>query len=359
MPRHNDFSNNEMRDMICVFAQSNYSGPAAARRYSQLYPNRRQPNYKLFRNLYNRLGETGSLRPKSQQGATKTITADEEDDILIRVTQNPNISTRRLGLATGISQSSVFRILKREELHPYHYTPVQNLLPQDLPARLQFAQFLQNKQNGNPDFLDTILFTDEATFTRRGIFNWKNNHLWDSQNPHAKRETHFQHEFKINIWCGIICDYLIGPFELTTNLNGPLYLDFLQEHLHEVLEDIPLALRQNMWFLHDGAPPHNSVQVRQYLNEQFPHQWIGRGSEFAWPPRSPDFNPLDFSIWSQMKALVYKENINSRPELRRKIEEAANVIKNNRQGLFNIKRSLRKRIIKCIEVNGGHFEHLL
>ncbi|XP_056642215.1 uncharacterized protein LOC130448740 [Diorhabda sublineata] len=146
------------------------------------------------------------------------------------------------------------------------------------------------------------------------------------------RETHFQHEFKVNIWCGVICGYLIGPFELPTNLNGPLYLDFLQERLHELLEDIPLALRQNMQFLHDGAPPHYSLQVRQYLKEQFPH----------WPPRGPDLNPLDFSIWSQMKALVYKEKITSLPQLRRKIEEAADVIKNNTQGLFDIKRSDHK-----------------
>ncbi|KAJ8944290.1 hypothetical protein NQ318_009668 [Aromia moschata] len=55
-----------MRDMICIFAQANFNGHEAAPKYLQLYPRRRQPNHKLFRNLYNRLGETGSFRSKSR-----------------------------------------------------------------------------------------------------------------------------------------------------------------------------------------------------------------------------------------------------------------------------------------------------
>ncbi|KAJ8935670.1 hypothetical protein NQ318_012832 [Aromia moschata] len=52
-----------------------------------------QPNHKLFRNIYNRLGETGSFRPKSNHGTSKTITVDEEDEILIRLSENPGLPT--------------------------------------------------------------------------------------------------------------------------------------------------------------------------------------------------------------------------------------------------------------------------
>ncbi|KAJ8943501.1 hypothetical protein NQ318_016281 [Aromia moschata] len=135
------------------------------------------------------------------------------------------------------------RILKKEILHPYHYTTVQQLLPQYLPAHLQFAQFLQqNMQTENPDFLNKFLFTDEATFTRRGVFNWRNNHLWDSENPHSVKERHFQHEFKVNICCGVISNFVNGPFESPPNLTGPRYLNCRQHHLNEFLEDVPLAL---------------------------------------------------------------------------------------------------------------------
>jgi hypothetical protein len=29
--------------------------------------------------------------------------------------------------------------------------------------------------------------------------------------------------------------------------------------------------------------------------------WIGRGGTIAWPPRSPDLTPVDFSVWRYAK----------------------------------------------------------
>lgn len=49
-----------------------------------------------------------------------------------------------------------------------------------------------------------------------------------------------------------------------------------------------------LWFQQDGAPPHYSVAVRNYLNNTFPERWIGRRGTIEWPPRSPDLTPLDF-----------------------------------------------------------------
>lgn len=46
-----------------------------------------------------------------------------------------------------------------------------------------------------------ILFTDEAIFTRDGITNNRNSHVWSprEENPHAIIETHFQNRFLVNI----------------------------------------------------------------------------------------------------------------------------------------------------------------
>lgn len=49
--------------------------------------------------------------------------------------------------------------------------PVQNL-EADLPAGL--AHFV--RQDADPMFLSKILFTDEATFTREGVYNFRNKH---------------------------------------------------------------------------------------------------------------------------------------------------------------------------------------
>lgn len=359
MPRHNLFSNSEMRDMICVYAQENFVGRRAHRRYLELYPNRRQPSRELFQQLFNRLGEAGTFRPKrDSMGPKRTITVDQEDEILTRVAENPEISSRQLARDTRVSQTTIMRILHKEKLYPYRFTPVQNLLAADPPARLQFANLMRAQQHIDHQFLNNVLFTDEATFTRRGVFNFRNKHVWDIENPHVVSERHFQQEFKINVWCGIIGNHLLGPFELPPNLNGPLYLDFLQRHLVDFLDDIPLIFRQNMFFMQDGAPPHYAMEVRNYLDETFPNRWIGRGSLNPWPARSPDFNPMDFCFWGVMKSSVYTGVINNREELWNRIVNAAESFRN--KNLFSkIRQSFNKRIDKCIEVRGGHFEHLL
>lgn len=359
MPRHNVFTNEEMRDMVCVYAQENFNGYGARRRYLELYPQRRPPGPKLFQNLYARLGETGSFRPKRDNlGRPKLITVDQEDEILVRVAENPEISVRRMAAAMGTSKTTVHKIFRDQKMHPFHFSPVQNLLPTDLPARLQFARFCHAQNNANPMFPNKILFTDEATFTRRGVFNLKNKHVWEMENPHVTTERHFQHEFKINVWCGIVGNFVLGPYELPAKLNGQSYLNFLQHGLVDLFDDLPLETRQDMYFMQDGAPAHYSLQVRNYLNTVFPNRWIGRGSQLPWPARSPDFNPMDFCFWGYVKSIVYSQKINSREELWEKIVSAVEDFRN--QGiLFNIRQSFIKRTLKCIQVNGGHFEHLL
>lgn len=359
MPRHNEFSNQDMRDMICIYAQCNYVSRAASRRYLELYHIRRQPHHTIFQRIFQRLGETGEFRPKRRIGRPKQVTVEQEEEILVRVAENSQISTRRLQAATGISKTTILKVIHDENLYPYHFTPVQNLLPTDLPARLNFCNFLNQKQDLDPDFPKKILFTDEATFTRRGVFNWRNNHSWEQENPHAIRERHFQHEFSINIWCGIVGNFIIGPYELPARLNGNEYLRFLENDLPGMLEDVPLLIRQNIWYMHDGAPAHYSIQVRNFLNQNFPNRWIGRGSEFAWPPRSPDLNPMDFYFWGHLKDLVYKQESATREDLLQKIRDGVNTIRNKDDILFRVRGYLNKAIQKCIEQNGGHFAQYL
>ena len=117
--------------------------------------------------------------------------------------------------------------------------------------------------------MSRILFTDEAQFTRDGIVNYHNIHVWHIENPHEIRQSNHQQQFSLNVWAGIVGDCLIGPFIFPQNLNGDTYLDFLQNHLPELLEDVPLNIRQNLYFMHDGAPPHFRKTVREYLDRAF------------------------------------------------------------------------------------------
>jgi len=253
---------------------------------------------------------------------------------------------------------TVHRVLKENLLYPYRLQKVQELLPADYQKRVVYCRWMLQKCEESPDFLSNILYTDESSFTRNGIFNSHNSHRWAEQNPNGTVVRHHQRQCRINIWAGIIGGTLIGPFELPRILNGAEYLHFLINSLPGLLEDVPLQTRQGMYFLQDGAPPHCTQAVREELNRQYPNRWIGsRGAPISWPARSPDLNPLDFYLWGQLKDLVYSVPINDEDHLRARIEESADFIKRNMfRGLMD---NYHKRLITCLNENGQHFEQLL
>ena len=115
-----------------------------------------------------------------------------------------------------------------------------------------------------------------------------------------------------------------------------------------------------MVFQQDGIPAHYSRLVTHNLNLTFHERWIGRGGHVQCPPRSPDLTPLDFCLWGWMKSEVYKEKVNTRDELVPRIMNSAALLKQERQDdLRTATRAVVKRVEKCIEIDGGIFEHLL
>jgi hypothetical protein len=123
---------------------------------------------------------------------------------------------------------------------------------------------------------------------------------------------------------------------------------------------VPLAKRMRMVFQHDGAPAHYSCLVTHHVNLTFPERGIGSGGYVHWPPRSPDFTPLDFCMWGWIKSEVYKSKVNTGDELVARIMNSAALLKQECQDDFRrAARSSVKRVENCIEVDGGIFEHLL
>ena len=69
---------------------------------------------------------------------------------------------------------------------------------------------------------------------------------------------------------------------------------------------------------------------------------------------------LDFCLWEWMKSEVYKEKVNTRDELVTRIMNSAALIKQEHQDdLRRATCTVAKRVEKCIELDGGIFEHLL
>jgi len=150
----------------------------------------------------------------------------------------------------------------------------------------------------------------------------------------------------------MIDNMLIGPVILDD-------LDFVQNELPKQLQDVPSATRIAMYFQHDGAPSHYTRHVMLHLNDTLPNRWIGRGTTINWPPKSPDLTPLNFCLWGLMKSEVYRKKVDSRDELLFNILDVIACIKERQDALRRTTRHVFTRDAKCIDADGGIFEHLL
>ena len=119
----------------------------------------------------------------------------------------------------------------------------------------------------HPELLSVILFSDGASFTWDGVNNLRNVHMWSHDNPHETSVTKFQRRFTVNVWCGVLGNKLFGPFVFDNNITGNAHGAFLRNELRGLLEDIPLMIRNQIYFQHDGTPPPTLQSSRERLLE--------------------------------------------------------------------------------------------
>ncbi|XP_076668214.1 uncharacterized protein LOC143368893 [Andrena cerasifolii] len=185
-------------------------------------------------------------------------------------------------------------------------------------------------------------------------------HVWSDENPLALRPREAQIRWSINLWAGICGEFIVGPYIMSDRLDGPTYKDFLEHVLPDLMDDIPYEIRRNMYYQHDGAGPHYAANVRAYLGETFQDRWIGRGgreAHVAWPPRSPDMNPLDFFFWGYLKNEVYRQPEDTPEEAIALIHATVENI--TPQTLQGVQRQLILRAEQCNINGGGHVEPFL
>lgn len=316
-----------------------------------------EKSHMAFHRLERRVRTTGSVISRTRNRVKQIINEDNKVNILAAVNRNPHISQRQLERESNISRTSIRRLLKTEKFHPYHLVLHQELLPTDYDQRIRFCAWMRRAIEENNNFLFNVLFSDESTFTNCGQVNRHNLHYWSPENPYWMHTVPFQHRWSLNVWCGIVGDSVIGPYFFEDTVTSQSYCNFLSNELHVLLEDVPLCIRRDMWFQHDGAPPHFARITRTLLNKMFGQRWIGRGGLIQWPARSPDLTPLDFFLWGYIKEKVFSTVPTTREELKERIRTACASI--TPAMLFSVRRNIIERLLKCLEVHGMLFEHLL
>lgn len=343
--------------MFMVLGECRGNFRDAANLFSRRFPNQPGKSPMAFHRLQKRFLQTGNIKVKRTARNNTVCNEENTTNILAFVNVNPHVSTRSISNESGISKSSILRILKTAKYHAYHMSLLQDLHGNDHANRVTFCNWARQKYQEDPLFFNSVMFSDESTFTNTGHVNRHNMHYWAETNPHWMRAVPHQHPWSLNVWCGIVGDHLVGPHFFEGHLNGPMYAEFIVNNLPQLLENVPLHIRRNMWMQHDGAPPHYAVCSRLEMNNVFQNKWIGRGGPVAWPARSPDLTMVDFFLWGFLKQKVMETAPTTRDDMRERIRRACELV--TPEMLRNVRESFATRVVRCIAVGGGHFEHLI
>lgn len=247
-----EYTNQEKLELVKCFLNINKNSILAAQVYSERFPERQVPSRKFIYKIMKNLNNYGSFTVKRKPRESK-ITEEEETLILAYVESNPKISIRQISLMLAIPYYRVQKVLKKHKYHDYKYTPVQTLQVGDEARRFVFCEWLLTKAERSNSFYAHIIWTDEANFSNRGMFNQKNNHYWSQENPLNLVETCPQQRFSINCWCALLSSKVLGIQFYDGNLNGPRNTESLSEALADCLEDYSLARRQMLYYQQDGA----------------------------------------------------------------------------------------------------------
>lgn len=306
--------------------------------------------------IFSKFKNSGSVENNFKQKHRRWATNENaEVAVMQSVVEMPTTSISTLSRNLNISYTSIQRLLKKNKFKAYKPKFVHTLMERDYDQRMYFSFWLQGKIEEDRSFTKFILFSDECTFTSNGVVSSQNCRWWADRNPDFIIETNNQYYFKVNVWCGIFNNRIIGPFFFREALNAVRYLQFLQNEFFAVLENFTLEERLKMYFQQDGASIHSTLEVRNWLNTTFSGKWIGRFSEINWPPRSPDMTPCDFFLWGYLKNKVYAHRpFQNVVHLEETIHQCIAEIPPH--FLAKIQHQMYQRTILCIERNGRHVE---
>lgn len=352
------FENYERWDMLVCFIQSGENSEAASNLYQQRYPERRQPFQDIFARLRRNLINSGQFEKKRPLNYVANRDRELEEIVVLgAVANNPKTSTRKLKTITSVPRTTIRQTLKRHKFKPYRTRKVHFLRHEDFERRINFCEWFLGKCNEVQNFPLNCIWTDEAYISSSGIFNRYNSYTWAQQNPHPVLEQRNQGRYGFSVWAGVFRGRIIGPFIYDGILTSQRYLQILVEQIEPFIDNMPLIELNNVYFQHDGAPPHNAAIINNFLADNFANNWIANQGPNRWPPRSPDLTPMDFFLWGRLKDLIFKHPINSRQDLQvavlRSFESLTPI------ELMNSARHVQTRCRLCVRERGRQFEHLI
>lgn len=305
-----------------------------------------------------RFKETGGTSDRPRSGRPTTATTPENvNKLRCRNRRNSEVSMNKMAKELGISRERVQNIFKKKlGLRSYKIARVHFLNDTMKAKRLQKCRKMRRLVGGGR--LSKVLFTDEKIFTVEPQHNRQNRRqlLKKGHQRTAAAKTIGRSHFpaSVMVWAGISATGKtpLVFIERNVKINAASYQ---QRVLRDVLE--PWATEHfgpgGFTLQQDWAPAHSANSTIAVCEELFPGFW----GKDVWPPNSPDLNPMDFSVWSILEQKVSATRYATVDALKTALTRAWDEI--TVEQCATIINNFPKRVKKCIDAEGGNFEHLL
>lgn len=298
---------------------------------------------------------SGDFSDRKKPGRTRTSrTPTNIEAVKQCIDRNPRNNIRRIAKDTGVPRTTVSTIVRQDlGLRSRACQKVQGLTELQRQKRLDRCKKILNmlKRQRNK----VLIFSDEKIFTVDATSNSRSTR-YIAKSP-EEADPAVKYVGKTKHPAGAMMLGVIGsdgkafpPYWTKGTVDSIQYKQLLSRKVFPAL-DATYGCGNWIW-TQDGAPAHTSNAVQKYIANK-----LGSGgfwSKEVWPPNSPNLNPLDYFVWSNVESkacAIYHSNVEA---LKTSVEEEW-----NNMSALTLKRvcsRFRSRVERCIAVEGGVFE---
>lgn len=303
----------------------------------------------------NRFNKENTITDRQRSGRPRTVrTSAVIKAVRERIRRNPLRKQKIMAREVQISTRSMSRLITKDlKMGAYRRSTGHRLTVNLRRIRETRARELL-RRHANGDHRN-ILFTDEKIFTVEQKFNKQNDRVY----AHSSREAaevvpkveRGHHPASVMVWWGI-------------SYHGVTHLHFCEQGVKtsartyqtDVLEGVVKPLNGTLFsgrrwvFQQDSAPAHKAKTTQAWLRDNVP-DFIAAED---WPSGSPDLNPLDYRLWSELENKACSRPHRNIEALKRDLVKAAASMP-----LDVIRAAIDEwpqRLTACIQKQGGHFE---
>lgn len=318
-----------------------------------------------LKRLLRKIDTTGSAARKSGSGRRRTVRTNENVNVVEHLVLSQedapgtHKTVRQIARETGIAKSSVHDIIHAElKLKCFKKKRAQDLTEANKNKRLSCSKQLLRRYSEHA--VAFIWFTDEKLFTVAPPVNLQNDRVYATVGTRKKhitadrllrKRSTFSKSVMVSVGVSALgCTNLIF-IDPGVKINGSYYRDTLLRH--HLLPAIRSISGDFFTFQQDGAPAHRARETVAMLEADTP-DFI---NPQQWPPNSPDLNPVDYAIWGILQERVYRCQIRDVDHLKERLVEEWRCF--DQSIIDRAVKQWRNRLRKCINADGGHFEHLI